>query len=453
MLPGQGMHRPLVRCKVWLLGGMAVLLMNAIGLADSSTQQFAVAKQSFMKGMKKANPAARVDAVSDFANVAQVGTAELLIKRGLIDEDERVRTATREGLQKLAVDSAVCDYLIGQLKKTVHKPASSELAIELLRAVLAVEDSDRQTEVAKFVEEMTSGAKANLLLPMTMIDEFAKQGDLAAVRSVETLSKVSIFETHFGYRRCVVQAMSAIKKREAIDFLIQFLPSTDGLVQHDIVRYLTMVTNQNFRDDAEGWSEWWHENRRKFEFPEKVDEDFELPLTNAVRSYYGIPICAKRVVFVLDTSGSMGGPPIDAAKQALNQTINSLPEAVKFSVVFFDTHATPWQTKLVSANEENKKHATMAVLSRGLGPATVSSAALEAAFRLDPEAIYFVSDGEPTDGAPAAIVSAVTQTNRTRRISIHTIGVAKHNRRGASGLSMFMRPLSGDNYGKFLMIE
>ena len=71
--------------------------MNAIVLADSSTQQFAEAKQSFLKGMKKANPVARADAVTDFANVAQVGTAELLIKRGLVDQDEKVRTATREG--------------------------------------------------------------------------------------------------------------------------------------------------------------------------------------------------------------------------------------------------------------------------------------------------------------------------------------------------------------------
>ena len=148
----------------------------------------------------------------------------------------------------------------------------------------------------------------------------------------------------------------------------------------------------------------------------------------------------------------MNGPPIDAAKRALVKTIESLPEAVHFDVVMFDSHAVTWQPRLVAATEESKKLAGNAVFSRGLGPATVSSAALEAAFRLDPEAIYFVSDGEPTDGPPAQIVSAVTQTNRTRRISIHTIGVVT-NRRGGAGLTMFMKPLSSKNYGTFLLIE
>src|SRR4029078_6052844 len=99
-------------------------------------------------------------------------------------------------------------------------------------------------------------------------------------------------------------------------FLLCVLRRTGALFESDVVGYLKMVPNQNFRDDAEGWLEWWQENRRKFEFPEKLDEEFDLPLTNSVRLYYGIPICAKRVLFVLDTSGSMAGPPIDAAKQA-----------------------------------------------------------------------------------------------------------------------------------------
>ena len=92
------------------------------------------------------------------------------------------------------------------------------------------------------------------------------------------------------------------------------------------------------------------------------------------------------------------------------------------------------------------------MIERGLKLGTASSAALNAAFGMEPEAIYFVSDGEPTDGTPAQIVSAASQFNRTRRVSIHTVGVVTQ-RNGGIGLTMFMQPLSDQNYGKFQLIE
>ena len=83
---------------------------------------------------------------------------------------------------------------------------------------------------------------------------------------------------------------------------------------------------------------------------------------------------------------------------------------------------------------------------------TASNAALNAAFNLDPEVIYFLSDGEPTDGRPAQIVSSITTLNRTRRVSIHTIGVVT-DRNGSFGLTQFMRPLAEQNYGTFQLVQ
>ena len=448
------MQRRIKRWGALFLVGFAAFVVYASADAASPSQEFAAAKQSFLKEMKKTNPVARAAAVEDFSNVLQTGTAELLLKRGFLDDDPKVRLATRAALRKLASDSIVCGYLIDQLKKSIRKKGSNDATTELFRALLAVDAADRQADLEKFVEEFVSSFKSNLLVPITMIDEFAEQGDVDAVHSIAMLSKARIFETDFGYRRSIVQAMTHIKKPEAVDFLIQLLPTTEGLIQHDVVRFLTQLTKQKFRDDHQKWDKWWKENRKEFQFPE-VDaaaEVAETELDDMELSYYGIPICAKRVVFVLDTSSSMHGPPIDAAKRALVKTIESLPEAVHFDVVMFDTHAATWQPRLVAATEESKKLASSAVYSRGLGPATVSNAAMAAAFRLDPEAIYFVSDGEPTDGPPAQIVGAVTQMNRTRRISIHAIGVVT-NRRGGAGLTMFMKPLSSKNYGTFLLIE
>ena len=96
--------------------------------------------------------------------------------------------------------------------------------------------------------------------------------------------------------------------------------------------------------------------------------------------------------------------------------------------------------------------ASQIIADRALKLGTVSNAALNVAFELDPEAIYFVSDGEPTDGQPAQIVNYVTQFNRTRRVSIHTVGVVTI-RNGGAGLTSFMEPLADRNYGKFRLVE
>ena len=73
-------------------------------------------------------------------------------------------------------------------------------------------------------------------------------------------------------------------------------------------------------------------------------------------------------------------------------------------------------------------------------------------FTLEPEVIYFLSDGEPTDGGPTQIVESITAMNRTQRVSIHTIGVVTQ-RGGGAGLTFFMEPLAQQNYGSFRLIE
>lgn len=425
----------------------------SLALAVPPNPEFATAKQVFMKEMKKKAPAARVAAVTELAEVKWPETAELLLKRGMIDPDPGVRVATQNHLRRLADDDAVRHYLSDELKKGFRKPpANDSNSIELLRALVSTEDPSARAELIKVLDEFLGSPKAHLLIPMSVIDDYGLQGDGEAVRAVTLLAKAKSFEDNFGYRRCVVQAMAQIRQPEAVSFLIDLLPKTQGLIQYDVIEYLTRLTSQKFRDNDRDWGNWWAENKSTFRFPPAgtalpdVTTDLQKP------SYYGIPICAKRVVFVLDTSASMRGMPIEAAKQALLKSIGSLPEEVAFNVVFFDATATSWHARLIPATAEAKQNASQAVIERGLKLGTASSAALNAAFGMEPEAIYFVSDGEPTDGTPAQIVSAASQFNRTRRVSIHTVGVVTQ-RNGGIGLTMFMQPLSDQNYGKFQLIE
>ncbi len=433
---------------------LLLLLMSGVGRAADTDAEFQSAKQTFYKEMKKKSVSDRADAVTAFAEVARTETAEAILKRGFSDPEPQVRSAAQHGLAKLAENADVAKFLFDDLKRSQRKPGTEQLVAELFRALAGTEDEDLQTEILKLLDESLRSPKGNVLLPMSLIDDFAVQGDAKAARSVTLLARAKPFETKFGYRRCVIQAMTHIRDPLAMDFLIEHLPKLEGLVEHDAITYLQQVSKLRFRNDnnASDWKSWWRLARPTFVFPNAKDLAQVKPIDNQQLLFYGIPICAKRVLFVLDTSGSMRGEPLAAAKRALNGTIEQLPEAVQFDVLFFDKNVASWQPQLVPAATHFKQEAIRTVTARGMDRGTASNTALNAAFTLDPEVIYFLSDGEPTDGRPLQIVSAITNLNRTRRVSIHTIGVVTE-RNGGYGLTQFMRPLAEQNYGTFQLVQ
>src|SRR5690606_36460586 len=86
---------------------------------------------------------------------------------------------------------------------------------------------------------------------------------------------------------------------------------------------------------------------------------------------------------------------------------------------------------------------------------TASYDELEAAFGLDPEAIYFVSDGAPTAGrivAPTEIVATIARFNHVRRVLVHAIGIGS-NDTTAAFFGRFMRALAQANWGEYREVD
>ena len=143
----------------------------------------------------------------------------------------------------------------------------------------------------------------------------------------------------------------------------------------------------------------------------------------------------------------MRGAKIDAAKTELIRAIKELPKEVYFDVIAFDNTVRVWRPELVAADEQAKRVAANVVLEQPLKFKTASYDALEAAFGLNPEAIYFLSDGAPFGGKiddPKTIISTISEINRVRRVSIHAIGVATNL---SSILESFMKGLAAANWG------
>ena len=147
----------------------------------------------------------------------------------------------------------------------------------------------------------------------------------------------------------------------------------------------------------------------------------------------------------------MAGPRMEAAKRELIQVIATLPDTTAITIVAFSDTAVAWNKTLVPANEMNKQAATSFVASLVPRGMTASFDALDAAFSFDTEAIYFLSDGEPTAGklvAPAAIVKFVTEANSSRRLSLYTIGIMTQG-----PLADFLKALADANYGIYRQID
>jgi len=142
---------------------------------------------------------------------------------------------------------------------------------------------------------------------------------------------------------------------------------------------------------------------------------------------------AKDIVFVLDTSGSMGehgGEKIKQAKAALGYALGRLGEKDRFNVVAFATAPRPFRDSVVHASAENVKAAVAFVDGLEATGGTAICDALVQALRIDRvegrvPIVFFLTDGEPTVGPvdTPAILSAVEKANgATARIFSFGVG-------------------------------
>src|SRR5205807_6169070 len=88
----------------------------------------------------------------------------------------------------------------------------------------------------------------------------------------------------------------------------------DGQLKYETARQLARLTGQNFGGKSDEWRKWWDQARAGYRIAQTaaagaapavkppaspIPWDYDLP------QFFGTPIFAKRVVFVIDKSKSM----------------------------------------------------------------------------------------------------------------------------------------------------
>ena len=140
-------------------------------------------------------------------------------------------------------------------------------------------------------------------------------------------------------------------------------------------------------------------------------------------------IIEKDFIFVLDRSGSMKGPKIEQAKEALRFCVNNLNDGDRFNLITFNTDVEPFSDKLVNVKQERKNALAFIDDIVGNGGTNINDALLAAVTdKLDPKRpriVVFLTDGEATVGVtdPIQILKNVSGANGdASRIFVFGIG-------------------------------
>ncbi len=440
--------------------------MCAASLLAADTAKLGEREQAAFSGrLRGKQPAARLEAIQELAKFPEPEAAKLLIRLGLNDDDDENRRAAYATLLKSKDQPAVCDLLIDQLNQEVRRQHHDPNTPLLLAVLMSSSLPDVQKATDRHFEKLAA-ARDGAVFVAAMADLLSVHRLHADIEPLLYLAGSKLSDKLL-VRRAIVHALVQIDEPDAIEALIIVAASFDGEVLADIYEYLALVTKQQIADPAD-WAKWWKDNRATFKFPQGLQRPevrrFEnLVYGNATR-YYGLPLYARRMVFVIDVSMSMQAPAsgmpgggisrVAAAKRELIAAVNALDDHVSFGIVAFHRESTLFRSKLVEATSENKTNAIRFVEGAQMALGTSTYDALLDAFKYDAEAIYLLTDGAPASGTivnPVAIVNAITAQNRSRRESIYTIGIGV----GPSGsiFEVFLQALAKRNYGLFRRVD
>ncbi len=171
-------------------------------------------------------------------------------------------------------------------------------------------------------------------------------------------------------------------------------------------------------------------------------------------------VAAKDVIFVLDTSGSMGEDnKMEKAKAALRHGVNTLDARDRFNIVSFAGEEHLLNETLLAGNDDGKRQAREFIDRMKATGGTNINDALLAAFKqanpggkLEPsertQMIVLITDGQPTVGEtqPKRIMEHIRQANKTQ-IRLFTFGV------GYDVNTLLLDSLANENRGTVGYIE
>ena len=254
---------------------------------------------------------------------------------------------------------------------------------------------------------------------------------------------------------------------EIVSALITWLPQeTNVRLSYQILKYLNRMTDARLGPDPEEWAKWWENAEASYDpsSRRRASRDLEEEGKKTATRYFTLEVTSKKVVFLLDTSGSMEakitvpeGPmstrrikdkKINIAKRELIKVLKTFKKDTFYNVLAFADECTPLWKRLRKGSKGNTAGAIEVV--QGLtaaGGTNIFDTLAQALKDRKVETIYLLSDGEPSSGSikdPQEILKEIQVRNGAGKVKIHTIDL--------SGQSLFLNRLSKENGGRYVSV-
>jgi HEAT repeat protein len=374
----------------------------------------------------------------------------------LDDQRKDVRIAAVEALAERDEEAT-----LPALMTRIEKEQQENVILAMMKAVSQLKATD-ETWIGK-LESYVEHEKPQIR--NGALHHLAELGD----PQHEPLYFTALQNENWSTRAAALQILEALRTAEATGAIIEQMSEEDGFMLNRFADALWRLTGEPHRTAVRRWESWWKDNQAGFEpidaeelaRREAEEERRRLMQTTKATTFFGIRVLSKRVVFILDVSGSMdwelqseyvgerGRPRIEVAKRELQRCLEQLQDDSLFNIIVFSSDVERWLDGGIAESNASAKEEAMEFVERlGAGGGTNVFAALEEAFRdQDVDSIFVLSDGEPSVGAetdPWRIREIVQQWNENRGVVIHTIAVG-----GSFQILEWLAEDSGGNHVKF----
>jgi hypothetical protein len=370
----------------------------------------------------------------------------------------RNETIRMRAIVSIGVDGAsqkeALDDLVAAVKRHAEETGDDELArpstVRLIYLIGGIDDPRAESLLIEMLDAKHLG------IAMVSADVLGKNKFYGAIEHLKKQIDRPDYSALYGFRFNLVRALAQMEHPDAVEFLSELRKTLDGQLAHQIDKLLADVTVNHFQGDEERYEKWKGPGKRERIFRPAAFEPESLNRINLGRAnqYYGIDMHAKRMMFIIDNSGSMkkywgGATRLEKAKNELIHAIEDLPHDSKFSIVFFHTTVNEWRSELLEATDENKLEAIQFVRRLGYGVKTNTYGALRRSLVFDDEleSVFLLTDGKPTAGhivSTGGIVADILRRNRFRHLNFNTIGI------GVQGpTESFLRTLAEQSGGEF----
>jgi HEAT repeat protein len=431
----------------------------ALGMKHDATQL-----PGLVRALSDKSPVVQLAAVEAIDEIGATAAEVPTLVQLLASKDATMRAAVLRALGTPGLTTA--EAIVPLLRD--NDPVVRATAIRALARV----DPDR------FVSDVLSDTKESyfpaLIARLYALRLLHEEHPGNAAYSQEWLKlAVRLLDNHeWQVRARAIEELFQIRTADVITPLINRINKEKGRLQADIIGVLETLTGQPIGDNTSEWITWWKQRRDGW-VPYAGTEPASAPASATVSlpTFQGLKVRSKKVVFVIDMSGSMISQHrdrIDAALKDLAKTIMGMPADAEVSVVIMNSR-TPkeggryWSKTLLPLTGLNKiglQNFVSRVLAslqvKGTGTGDFEDAVLDAMSLPGVDTIYVWSDGNPTASkhiTPAGVLGAIARVNQYKSVKINSVITEDPDRWEKDTENMyeeFMRTLAETNSGEYV---